>query len=307
VTDIIPLVPFDERELLRLEAGAESRSGHPLSKAIHDEATRRGITVPQRIEEFEALGGRGVRARVDGRLVLVGMARLMEESGISLDQIRSQLDALLRAGKTISIVAVDGALAGIVALQDTPRLTARAAVEGLRQMGIAVAMITGDNRQTAEAVARELGIERVLAEVLPEDKADEVKRLQREGKFVAMVGDGINDAPALAQADLGIAIGAGTDVAIETADIVLMRSDPRDVLAAIRLSKATVRKMKQNLFWAAAYNLIAIPVAAGLLYPSFGVLLRPEFGALAMSASSITVVTNALLLRRTERELTPRA
>jgi Cu2+-exporting ATPase len=307
VTDVIPLPPFDEGELLRLEAGAESRSGHPLSKAIGDEATRRGISMPQRIEEFEALGGRGVRARVDGRLVFVGTARLMEETGISLDPIRSQLDAVLRAGKTISIVAVDGALAGIVALQDTPRPTARAAVDGLRQMGIEVAMLTGDNRETAEAVARDLGIERVLAEVLPEHKADEVKRLQRDGKFVAMVGDGINDAPALAQADLGIAIGAGTDVAIETADIVLMRSDPRDVLAAIRLSKATVLKMKQNLFWAAAYNLIAIPVAAGVLYPAFGVLLRPEFGALAMSASSITVVTNALLLRRVERELAPAA
>jgi len=159
-------------------------------------------------------------------------------------------------------------------------------------------MLTGDNRQTADAIARDLGIDRVLAEVLPEHKADEVKRLQAEGRFVAMVGDGINDAPALAQADLGIAIGAGTDVAVETGDIVLMRSDPGDVLAAIRLSKATVRKMKQNLFWAAIYNLVAIPIAAGALYPSIGLLLRPEVGALAMSASSITVVTNALLLRR---------
>ncbi len=170
-------------------------------------------------------------------------------------------------------------------------------------MGIEVAMLTGDNRQTGEAVARTLGIERVLAEVLPEHKAEEVKRLQAEGKFVAMVGDGINDAPALAQADLGIAIGAGTDVAVETGDIVLMRSDPRDVLGAIKLSKATVRTMKQNLFWAAIYNIIAIPVAAGALYPALGLLLRPEFGALAMSASSIAVVTNALLLRRTDREL----
>jgi len=176
-------------------------------------------------------------------------------------------------------------------------------VAGLRALGIEVAMLTGDNRQTGEAVAREIGIERVLAEVLPEHKADEVKRLQEEGKFVAMVGDGINDAPALAQADLGIAIGAGTDVAVETGDIVLMRSDPRDVLGAIKLSKATVRKMKQNLFWAAIYNIVAIPIAAGALYPSFGLLLRPEFGALAMSASSITVVTNALLLRRMDRQL----
>jgi Cu2+-exporting ATPase len=303
VTDVIALPPLDDRELLRLEAGAESRSGHPVSKALLDEATRRGIVVPTRIDEFEALGGRGVRARVDGRLVVVGTKRLMEESGIDLDAISAQLDDLLRAGKTITIVALDGDVAGLIAVQDTPRPTARAAVAALRAMGIEVAMLTGDNRQTAEAVARELGIERVLAEVLPEHKAEEVKRLHSEGKFVAMVGDGINDAPALAQADLGIAIGAGTDVAIETADIVLMRSDPRDVLAAIRLSKATVRKMKQNLFWAAAYNLVAIPVAAGALYPSLGLLLRPEFGALAMSASSITVVTNALLLRRTEREL----
>ncbi len=303
VIDVIALPPLDERELLRLEAGAESRSGHPLSKAPLDEAGRRGIEVPTRIEEFEALGGRGVRARIEGRLLLVGTRRLMEENGVALEAISTQLDNLLRAGKTISIVAVDGAVGGIVAVQDTPRPTARAAVARFREMGIEVAMLTGDNRQTAETVAHELGIERVLAEVLPENKADEVKRLQAGGKFVAMVGDGINDAPALAQADLGIAIGAGTDVAIETADIVLMRSDPFDVLAAIRLSKATVRKMKQNLFWAAAYNLVAIPVAAGVLYPTFGLLLRPEFGALAMSASSITVVSNALLLRRTEVEL----
>lgn len=190
-----------------------------------------------------------------------------------------------------------------MAVQDTPRASAKAAIGALRELGIEVAMLTGDNRQTAEAVARELGLQRVMAEVLPEHKADEVKRLQSEGKFVAMVGDGINDAPALAQADLGIAIGAGTDVAVETGDIVLMRSDPMDVLAAIRLSKATVRKMKQNLFWAAIYNVVAIPVAAGVLYPAFGILLRPEFGALAMSASSITVVSNALLLRGIEGRL----
>jgi Cu2+-exporting ATPase len=303
VTDVVVVPPFDETELLRLEAGAETRSGHPLSKALLDEAPRRGIAVPGRIEDFEALGGRGVRARVEGRELLVGTRRLMDERGIDTAQIAQRLDELLRAGKTLTIVAIDGKLAGVVAVQDTPRASAKAAVAGLRELGIEVAMLTGDNRQTAEAVARELGIERVLAEVLPEHKAEEVKRLQAEGKFVAMVGDGINDAPALAQADLGIAIGAGTDVAVETGDIVLMRSDPRDVLGAIRLSKATVRKMKQNLFWAAIYNVIAIPVAAGVLYPAFGLLLRPEFGALAMSASSITVVSNALLLRRTERQL----
>jgi len=298
VTDVIALAPFDDAELIRLEAGAESRSGHPLAKALLDEAARRGITVPSGVAEFEALGGRGVRARIEGRDVLVGTQRLMEERGISLTLLADQIRALLDGGKTLTIVAIDTTLAGVVAVQDTPRASAKAAVAGLRAMGVEVAMLTGDNRQTAEAVARALGIEQVLAEVLPENKAEEVKRLQAEGKFVAMVGDGINDAPALAQADLGIAIGAGTDVAIEAGDIVLMRSDPRDVLAAIRLSKATVRKMKQNLFWAAIYNVVAIPVAAGALYPAFGLLLRPEFGALAMSASSITVVTNALLLRR---------
>lgn len=303
VTDVVALAPFNDTELLRLEAGAEARSGHPLAKALLDEVQRRGIKAAEGIEDFEALGGRGVRARVEGRELLVGTRRLMDERGIDVAQIAQRLDELLRAGKTLTIVAIDSKLAGVVAVQDTPRRSAKAAVAGLRELGIEVAMLTGDNRQTAEAVARELGIERVLAEVLPEHKAEEVKRLQSEGKFVAMVGDGINDAPALAQADLGIAIGAGTDVAVETGDIVLMRSDPRDVLGAIRLSKATVRKMKQNLFWAAIYNVIAIPVAAGVLYPAFGLLLRPEFGALAMSASSITVVSNALLLRRTEREL----
>ena len=303
VTDVIALAPFDENELVRLEAGAEARSGHPLAKALLDEAQRRGLAVPERIDEFEALGGRGLRARVDGRALLVGTRRLMEEQHVDLAPLSQRLDTLLRAGKTLTIVAIDGQVAGVVAVQDTPRATAKAAVAGLRALGIEVAMLTGDNRQTAEAVARELGIERVLADVLPEHKADEVKRLQSEGKFVAMVGDGINDAPALAQADLGIAIGAGTDVAVETGDIVLMRSDPRDVLGAIRLSKATVRKMKQNLFWAAIYNVIAVPIAGGALYPAFGLLLRPEFGALAMSASSITVVANALLLRRTERAL----
>jgi Cu2+-exporting ATPase len=303
VTNVSVSSPFDENELLRLLAGAEQRSGHPLSKALLEEAERRGVAVPGEVADFESLAGRGVRARVERRDVLVGTTRLMEERGIDLGALRGDVDRLLGEGKTLSIVAIDGRAAGLVAVQDRPRPSARRAVEGLRAMGIEVAMLTGDNVRTAEAIAGELGIERVLAEVLPEHKADEVKRLQSERKFVAMVGDGLNDAPALAQADLGIAIGAGTDVAVETGDIVLMRSDPADVLAAIRLSKATVTKMKQNLFWAAIYNLIAIPVAAGALYPAFGLLLRPEFGALAMSASSITVVSNALLLRRVESDL----
>jgi Cu2+-exporting ATPase len=223
---------------------------------------------------------------------------LLDQHAVSLDGLTPTTERLLGEGKTLMLVAVDGRAAGVVAAADTVRPNAAQAISELKALGIEPVMMTGDNRRTAEAVAHQLGIERVFAEVLPSDKADGVKRLQAEGKFVAMVGDGVNDAPALAQADLGIAIGAGTDVAVETGDIVLMKSDPVDVLTAIRISKATVRKMKQNLFWAAIYNLVAIPVAAGVLYPVFGVMLRPEFGALAMSASSITVVSNALLLRR---------
>jgi Cu2+-exporting ATPase len=201
------------------------------------------------------------------------------------------------------VVAIDGTVAGVAAAADPPRESAAKAVRGLRRLGVQVAMITGDNRATAEAVARRVGIERVFAEVLPEQKAEYVKRLQREGAFVAMVGDGVNDAPALAQADIGIAIGAGTDVAIETADVVLMRSDPLDVLRAILLSRATVTKMRQNLFWASIYNVLAIPIAAGVLYPSLGIMLRPEWSALLMSASSIVVATNAVLQKRADRTL----
>jgi Cu2+-exporting ATPase len=302
VTDLRALAPFDETELLRLVAGAESRSSHPLSRAVLDEAQRRRLAPPDDVGEFASLTGRGVRARVSGREVVVGTERLMAERGVNVGALRDDVDRLLVTGKTLSIVAVDGRVAGLVAVRDVPRRSAKRAVQGLRALGIEVAMLTGDNRTTAAAIASELGIARVLADVLPEHKADEVKRLQEDGRFVAMVGDGVNDAPALAQADLGIAIGAGTDVAVETGDIVLMRSDPADVLAAIRLSKATVTKMKQNLFWAAAYNLVAIPIAAGALYPALGLTLRPEFGALAMSASSITVVSNALLLRMTRLE-----
>jgi len=217
--------------------------------------------------------------------------------------VQADLDRLLAGGMTIMLVAVDGRVAGVAAAADPIRETSLDAVEGLRKLGIEVAMITGDNRQTAEAVAGQLGIKRVFAEVLPEQKAGYIKQLQQEGKFVAMVGDGVNDAPALAQADIGIAIGAGTDVAIETAEVVLMRSDPADVLRAIFLSKATVGKMRQNLFWASCYNILAIPVAAGILYPRFGIMLRPEWSALLMSASSIIVATNAVLLKTAERHI----
>ncbi|MGH2372828.1 MAG: copper-translocating P-type ATPase, partial [bacterium] len=303
VTDVEAVDGFHPDEVLRLAAAAEARSSHPLSKAVLEEAQRRGLPVDGDVAGFENLAGHGVRATVEGRDVLVGTAKLMRDRNIDMTATQPHIEKLLAGGKTLMIVAVDGRVAGVAAAADLVRDSARRAVEGLQRLGIEAAMITGDNRQTADAVARQLGIERVFAEVLPEQKADYVKTLQAEGKFVAMVGDGVNDAPALAQADIGVAIGAGTDVAIETADVVLMRSDPADVLRAIFLSKATVGKMRQNLFWASIYNVLAIPVAAGVLYPSFGIMLRPEWAALLMSASSIIVATNAVLLKRAERRL----
>jgi Cu2+-exporting ATPase len=298
VTDVMA-TGLAEDELLRLAAAAEARSSHPLAQTILDELDRRGLANDLRIDEFENVAGHGIRAQVAGREVLIGAQRLLDRYGIEPSGLQTTAQRLLSEGKTLVLVAIDGKAAGVIAASDMIRPTAAAAVAELKALGIEAVMMTGDSQRTAKAVAREVGIERVFAEVLPEDKANGVRQLQSEGKFTAMVGDGVNDAPALAQADLGIAIGAGTDVAVETGDVVLMKSDPADVLAAIRLSRATVRKMKQNLFWAAIYNVIAIPVAAGVLYPGFGVMLRPEFGALAMSASSITVVSNALLLRRT--------
>ncbi len=303
ITDLIAVNGVRPEEVLALAASAEARSGHPLSKAVLDEAQRRGVAVNPEITAFENLAGHGVQATVGGRRVLVGTARLMRDRGVDLTPVQRDLDRLLAEGKTLMIVAADGRVAGVAAAADPIRETSRRAVDGLRRRHVEVAMITGDNRQTAETVARQLGITRVFAEVLPDQKAEYVRRLQREGKFAAMVGDGVNDAPALAAADIGIAIGAGTDVAIETAGVVLMRSDPADVLRAIALSQATVRKMRQNLFWASIYNVLAIPVAAGVLYPSLGILLRPEWSALLMSASSILVATNAVLLKRAERGL----
>jgi Cu2+-exporting ATPase len=237
---------------------------------------------------------------------VVGNRKLLADRHVGpegLDGLEARAEGLAERGRTPMYAAVDGQIAGLVAVADAPKPTARAAVAALRELGVEVVMITGDNRRTAEAIARELGIERVFADVLPQDKAAHVQRLQGEGKVVAMVGDGVNDAPALAQADVGIAIGAGTDVAIETARVVLMKSDPLDVVRAIHLSKATVTKMKQNLFWASIYNVLAIPVAAGVLYPAFGIMLRPEWSALLMSVSSIVVATNAVLLKREGRAL----
>jgi Cu2+-exporting ATPase len=227
----------------------------------------------------------------------------MDDQGVDVQALEAPAATLAQAGKTPMFAALDGQAAGLLAVADPIKPTARAAVQALQARGIETVMITGDNQRTAEAVAAQLGIARVFAEVLPADKARYVQQLQGEGKTVAMVGDGVNDAPALAQADIGIAIGAGTDVAIETAKVVLMKSDPLDILRAITLSQATVRKMKQNLGWAAVYNVLAIPVAAGVLYPAFGIMLRPEWSALLMSLSSIIVAVNAVLLKRVESEL----
>jgi len=293
---------LDEARLLQVAATAEADSEHPLAGAIVEGAKDRQLARLS-YSQFKAIAGGGVQAQVDGDTVLVGTPKLLAENTIQLRPAeQEELTALQAEGKTAMIVAMNGQTVGLIAVADRVRTTSRETIAQLKASGIQVAMLTGDNRRTGEAVGRVLGIERVFAEVQPSDKANYVKQLQNEGLFTAMVGDGINDAPALAQADLGIAIGAGTGVAIETAEVVLMRSDPLDVLAAIRLSKATVTKMKQNLLWAAIYNLIAIPVAAGVLYP-FGILLAPEVGALAMSASSITVATNAVLLKSVEKKL----
>jgi Cu2+-exporting ATPase len=292
-----------ESDLLRLVAAAEQGSEHPLAAAIVSGAAEQGLALPAP-EDFAAVAGKGVRARVEGHEVLAGNGALLADAGIDAGPLAGHAAALAASGKTPMYVAVDGEAAGVVAVADTIKPGARTLTPLLKQAGIEVAMMTGDNRSTAEAVAREIGIDRVFAEVLPEQKAGYVRQLQEEGKRVAMVGDGVNDAPALAQADVGIAIGAGTDVAIETARVVLMKSDPLDIVRMWRLSKATVRKMKQNLFWASIYNLLAIPVAAGVLFPSFGIMLRPEWAALLMSVSSIIVAANAVLLRRVESGLT---
>ncbi len=303
VTDIIPAKGIQETELLQFVGAVEAKSGHPLSQAILDAANAKNIQLPEPVEQFNSISGHGVEAVVEGKHILVGNTKLMSDRNIDLSELSSPLDSLLNAGKTIMVAAIDYKPAGIIAVADPVKETAAKTVQRMKEMKLEVAMITGDNKKTAEAIAKQLGIERVFAEVLPEDKANYVKQLQDEGKFVAMVGDGVNDAPALAQADIGIAIGAGTDVAIETAKVVLMKSDPADILRAIRLSKATVRKMKENLVWASVYNILAIPVAAGVLYPQFGISLRPEISALLMSVSSIIVAVNAVLLKRAEKQL----
>jgi P-type Cu2+ transporter len=302
LTDVFALGGRREDDLLRLVAPAEKHSEHPLAEAIVAGASERGIELSE-AAGFEAVAGQGIKAEVDGHSVLVGNRKLMDESGADISALEERAATLAGKGRTPMFVAVDGEPGGLVAVADTIKPSARETLSRFKEMGVEVVMITGDNKRTAEAVARQLGIERVFSEVLPADKARYVEQLQEEGKHVAMVGDGVNDAPALAQADIGIAIGAGTDVAIETAKVVLMKSDPLDVTRAVVLSKATVRKMKQNLVWASVYNVLAIPVAAGVLYPAYGIMLRPEWSALLMSVSSIIVAVNAVLLKGVEDNL----
>jgi Cu+-exporting ATPase len=297
VTDIMEHNDFKREEILRYAASAEKGSEHPLGEAIVNKAKEENFPLIDP-NNFNAIAAHGIEATINGRLLLMGNEKLMEDRGIPLNGLLKKAEELSNQGKTPMFVALDQKPAGIIAVADTLKENSKEAVEALHKMGIEVAMITGDNRRTAEAIARQIGIDRVLAEVLPEVKADEVKKLQAEGKKVAMVGDGINDAPALAQADVGIAIGTGTDVAMESADITLISGDLRGVVTAIALSRATIRNIKQNLFWAFAYNTILIPVAAGILFPFFGILLNPIFAAAAMGLSSVTVVSNALRLRR---------
>lgn len=296
VTDIITAEGISETELLTLSASAEKGSEHPLGEAIVNSAEEKGLAF-LKTETFNAIPGHGIEVTINGQHLLLGNKKLMDERHIGLGNLASASDALASQGKTPMYIAKDGKIAGIIAVADTVKESSLRAIKKLHKMGIEVAMITGDNKRTAEAIAKQVGIDRVLSEVLPEDKANEVKKLQDEGKKVGMVGDGINDAPALAQADVGIAIGSGTDVAIESADVVLMRSDLMDVPTAVELSKSTIRNIKENLFWAFAYNILGIPFAMGVVYAFGGPLLSPVIAAAAMSFSSISVLLNALRLK----------
>ena len=297
VTDILVTPLITKENLLYYAASGETGSEHPLGEAIVQKSKEENMTLAKP-DHFEAIPGHGIRVEIEGKDMYIGNRKLMLEQKIDLSSMEKESDRLADEGKTPMYLSVDGELAGIIAVADTLKENSMKAVKELRRRGVEVIMITGDNKRTAKAIAKQVGIDSVLSEVLPEDKAEEVKKLQEAGKKVAMVGDGINDAPALAQADIGIAVGSGTDVAIESADIVLMRNDLTAVLTAIDLSHTTLRNIKQNLFWAFAYNLVGIPVAMGLLYIFGGPLMSPIFAAVAMSFSSVSVLLNALRLRR---------
>ena len=299
ITDIITVNSYSEEEILKYTASAEKASEHPLGEGIIKRALERKIEL-QYPKDFNAIEGHGVEAQVDGIEVLIGNDKLMNKRQINIGDLQSKAEDLAGDGKTPIYVSLEGNAAGLIAVADTLKENSIQAIERLKELGLEVIMLTGDNRKTAEAIARKAGIEKVLPEVFPEDKVHEVKNLQSGGRRVAMVGDGINDAPALAQADIGIAIGSGTDVAMEASDITLIKGDLRGVVSAIELSKRTIRIIKQNLFWAFFYNTAGIPIAAGVLYPFFGVLLNPIFASAAMAFSSVSVVTNSLRLRRTK-------
>ena len=296
VTEIIVNNDFTKDYLLQIASSAEKGSEHPLGEAIVKYAKENNIDFIK-VDTFKAIPGHGIEVSIDGKNILLGNKKLMKDRNISLETLETRSNELATQGKTPMYIAVDNKLGGIIAVADVVKESSKKAIEKLHSMGIKVAMVTGDNKKTAEAIAKEVGIDIVLSEVLPKDKSNEVKKLQQDGKFVAMVGDGINDAPALAQADVGLAIGSGTDVAMESADIVLMKSDLMDVVTAIKLSNETIKNIKQNLFWAFGYNTIGIPIAAGILYIFGGPLLNPMLAAAAMSLSSVSVVTNALRLK----------
>ncbi|HEY9420513.1 MAG TPA: heavy metal translocating P-type ATPase, partial [Thermoanaerobaculia bacterium] len=299
VTDVIPApgAPRHADELLRTVASLEASSEHPLADAIVRRAREQELTLAP-AEGFQSVTGQGAVGIVESAFLAAGNERLMASYAVDPTPLRAEAERLSGEGKTPVYVAIDGALAGLLAVADPIKASSREAVARLKKMGLQVVLLSGDHRRTAEAVARQVGIDRVVAEVLPEGKVEEVRRLQGEGAVVAMVGDGINDAPALAQADVGIAIGTGADIAVEASDVALMRGDPRSVAAAVGLSRRTMRTMKQNLFWAFIYNVVGIPIAAGLLYPVWGLLLSPILASAAMAFSSVSVVANSLRLRR---------
>ena len=297
LVSVKPAPSWDESRLLRLAASLEQGSEHPLAAAIVSGATERGVQLAK-AEGFESITGKGVTGRVDGYVVALGNRRLLEDAGVQPGELAALADELRQQGQTVMFVVANGAIAGLIGVADPIKETTAEAIRQLHDERVRIVMLTGDNRTTAEAVAKRLNIDEVIPEVLPDQKVDVVKRLQGEGRFVAMAGDGINDAPALAQAQVGIAMGTGTDVAMESAGVTLVKGDLRGIVRARRLSRATMGNIKQNLFFAFVYNALGVPVAAGVLYPVFGLLLSPIIAAAAMSFSSVSVVGNALRLRR---------